>query len=103
MDTVMAIHIMDGIILIMDTVGVILIMDMDTLTTDMVIHIMAMDITTTIIPIIQDEEALHTLVERTTILDIPKTLLQQEMQVALITEETLLTPIIAQLEIARPS
>ena len=103
--------IMDIVILIMDMV--ILIMVGITLTTagediilitdtDIAILSTGTDTTTIIIPIIQDEEALHTLMKLTTTIDILKTLLRQEMQVTLITEETPLIPIIAQLETTLP-
>jgi len=89
MDMDMDILIMAGTILTMAGEDIILIMD-----TDMAILTTGTDTTTIIIPIMQDEEALHTLLKLTTTIDILKTLLQQEMQVTLITEEILLTPIV---------
>lgn len=89
MDMDMDILIMAGTILTMAGEDTILIMD-----TDMAILTTGTDTTTIIIPIMQDEEALHTLLKLTTTIDILKTLLQQEMQVTPITEETLLTPIV---------
>lgn len=97
----MVILIMVGaILIIMVTDGTILTMGMVILITVMDILITVMDIITIITLIIQDEEALHTLMEPITTIDILKTQLPHE--VALTTTKEPLQTQIVQLETALP-